>query len=311
LSKLTNKIKFIFALLWFFSTSNAQELMYHEQNIGFNIGGVFTVGSHVQRLGMCFNFFYTNDCFQANSEMRFYFNLKDLGPKVRHPEIVFAQGVLFGYGPKEAMVNPFLSTVSNQTGYKYSVGYSYNAWFNTVKTSQQTGVISLQFDKISFITENDILARPLLDRFRTGAFLIQYQQDSIAQVAMNCTMWTGKMGHSVTDDPNYPQPGYMDTTGGRYTNISHGLLSLQVKYHFALSQIIQANIGIDAEQIRNTVQNRIIHDVCWLPKKWFKRYNCHIPMLDTNGSQYLYREGQKIKKARAYWGLGSNSNLFY
>ena len=141
--------------------SFSQELVVHENNIGFNFGGVFSVGSHVQRLGLCFNFFVVNDFVQANSEMRFYFNFKNLGPPARHPEIVLAQGVVFGYGPKQGMMNPFLSTVSNQTGYLYSVGYSYNAWFNKIKTSQQTGILSLQFQKISFIAENDILARPL------------------------------------------------------------------------------------------------------------------------------------------------------
>src|SRR5205085_2884949 len=118
------------ALLFLFRNSSAQELMYHEGNIGFNVGGVFSVGSHLQRLGLCFNFFYTNDFVQANSELRMYFNFKDLGPKVRHPEMVFAQGIVFGYGPKEGKANPFLTTVSNQTGYLYSFGYSYNVWLN-------------------------------------------------------------------------------------------------------------------------------------------------------------------------------------
>ena len=307
--------QFLILIFWTcFFNGKSKEMMYHEGNVGFNIGGVFAFGSHVQRLGLTFNFFYINDFIQANSELRFYQNMKNLGPNLRYAELTIAQGFVFGYGQKNRTTNPFINTVSNQTGYQYSIGYSYNAWFTprkVIRTTQQTGIISLQFEDISFITENDLLARPLLDRFRTGAFLIQYQKDSIVQVGVNCTLWTGKMGKSVRDDSNYPAPGYMDSTGGVYTNYSHGLLSAQVKYHFVMGQIIQANIGADAEQIRNVVQNKIIHDVCWLPKSWFKRYNCHIPMIDLEGNQYLYRPEQKIKKAKPYWGISTNSNLFY
>ncbi|MBK9285364.1 MAG: hypothetical protein IPM51_13765 [Sphingobacteriaceae bacterium] len=303
----------LFVFLMLKLNTFSQELIYHESPIGFNFGGVFSVGSHVQRLGLTFNFFYVNDRFQMNSEARLQFNLKNLGPSGYHPEFVLSQGVLFAYGAPAPYANPFLSTVSNQTKYQNSLGYAYHLWFTPkkIKTTQQTGIISIQFNQISFITENDILARPLLDRFRTGAFLIQYQHDTTIQAGINCTMWTGQMGKTLRNVEGFPGPGYMDTTGSVHGNKSHGLLSLQAKYHFVVSQIIQANIGVDAEQIRNAVQNRIIHDVCWLPKSWFKRYNCHIPMLDSEGKQYLYKPEQKIKKVKPYWGLSTNSNLFY
>ena len=169
----------------------------------------------------------------------------------------------------------------------------------------------MQFDAVSVIIENDILARPVLDRFRTGAFLIQYQYEDIFQAAINCSMWTGAMGKTVRDVPAFPWGCYIDTTGGIYTDISHGLLSAQIKCNMGYSQIIQANLGVDAEQVRNTIQNKVIHDFFFLPKKWFKRNNCHIPMLDENGNQYLFKPEQKIKKAELYWNVFCNGNLFY
>ena len=39
----------------------------------------------------------------------------------------------------------------------------------------------------------------------------------------------------------------MDTVGGVYTNTSHGLLSLQVKYHVGYSQNVQLNAGMSKE----------------------------------------------------------------
>ena len=78
-----------------------------------------------------------------------------------------------------------------------------------------------------------------------------------------------------------------------------------------MGQILQANVGIDAEEIRNAVQNRFNHDMILIPKKWYKRNNCHIPMLDENGNPYLYLDGQKIKKPELYWNVFSGATNFY
>jgi hypothetical protein len=305
------RLLLFFCLIFFCRGLRSQETLYYHSGVGINLGANLALGSHFQRFGMNFHFFYINDHFQSNTEVRAYFDFKSLGPPILHPELVISQGLLFAYGAPTATFNPFLNSVSNQTGYSNSLAYSYNAYFNKVKTTQQTGIISLQFGAISVITENDILARPLLDRFRTGAFLIQYQYKDLYQAGINCTMWTGAMGRTIRNDSCFPAVGYIDTTGATYGKYSHGLLSAQFKYNMGLSQALQANIGIDAEQVRNAMQNRIIHDVCFLPKSWFKRYNCHIPMIDCNGNQYLYKPGQKIRKPSFYWNLFSDPNLFY
>ncbi|MBA3665110.1 MAG: hypothetical protein H0W61_12995 [Bacteroidetes bacterium] len=289
-----------------------QELVYSNSNIGFNVGANVAFGTHFQRFGMNVNFFYTNKFIQANTEVRAYFSFKNLGPKKIYNELVLSQGLVFGYGSKLNYFNPFINSVSNQTGYSHSVGYSYNAYFNKIRTTQQTGIASLQFGVISVVIENDILARPLLDRFRTGAFLIQYQHRDMFQAAINCTMWTGAMGRQVRDEGgHFIGNCYMDTTGGTYSKLSHGLLSAQVKYNIGLSQTVQANVGMDSEKVRNIMQNRLIHDVGFIPASWFTRYNCHIPMIDKDGEQYIYKPEQKIKKPVLYWNVFSNANLFY
>jgi hypothetical protein len=301
-------------LLLCLSLVRGQELVFSKPHLGFNIGANFAVGSHFQRFGLNFHLFYVNKFFQSNSEVRAYFSFKNLGPQVIYEEVVLSQGVVLGYGSKVRFFNPFLNSVSNQTGHSNSVAYSYNAYFNSprrVKTTQQTGIISLQFNSISFIAENDLLAKPLLDRYRTGAFLLQYQYEDKFQTGLNCTMWTGFMGKVVRDNSHCPANCYIDTTGGTHTQYSHGLLSAQFKYNIGLSQVVQANIGIDAQQVRHAVQNKVIHDLIFLPKAWPKRINCHIPMLDENNEQYLFKPGQKIKKPHFYWNVFSNANLFY
>lgn len=290
----------------------AQEQTQTTTNLGLSISLNAAFGTHFQRLGLNFNFYFRQNFFQANSEIRMYYNFKSLGPKMRYPEIVLSQGIVFGYGKKQNPTNPFLNSVSNQTGYMNSFAYSYNAYFNKRKTTQQTGIVSFQFNKVSLISENDLLARASFDRFRTAAFLIQYQFDSLFQAGINCTMWTGQMGpKKAIDHPKIVSDCYMDTLGGIYTNSSHGLLSGQLKYYAGSSQNIQINAGIDSEQVRNAVQNRFIHDMPLTPHKWHRGKNCHIPMLDQNGNPYLYLEDQKIQKAKLYLNAYSNANLFY
>lgn len=277
-----------------------------------NIGFVSALGNKFQRIGITLQGYYCYGHVQGNAEVRLYRNFRNLGPRKRYNELVTSGGVVVGYGGINTLHNPFLSSISNQTGYRSSVGYSYNLYFNRIKTTQQTGIISLQFRDVSIISENDLLARPELDRFRTGGILVQYQYRDQLQLGVNCTMWTGQMGdHRILISNDFFPYGYMDTTGGRYTQYSHGLLSAQAKASLGYGQIAQASLGVDAEQVRNFVQNRLIHDMAFLPRKWHNPRNCHLPMVDTAGNPYLHLPGQKIKRATPYWNVFTSPSIFY
>jgi hypothetical protein len=295
----------IYFICFVVSTASSQE--FCGANWGFNIGAVTALGNKFQRVGFTFQTYYYYNFAQLNAELRIYHNFKNLGPVKQYDELVASAGLVFGYGAKQKEHNPFLSIVSNQTKYVNSFGYAYNLYFNKVKTTQQTGIIAFQFNKIGIISENDILARPTLDRFRTGAFLVQYQYKNLYQFAVNCTMWTGQMGNKITTEKGC----YMDTTTGIYTNYSHGLLSAQFKMTLDGGQNLQANVGIDAEQVRNFVQNRLIHDMIFIPKRWNKSKNCHLPMLDTENNQFINKTNQKVKSIQPYWNIFSSAAVFY
>lgn len=301
---------FILGILFLEGSLSAFSQFVRQDHFGFNVGAVIAVGNRFHRMGVVLQGYFVYDFVQINAEARVYHSLKNLGPKFEYTEAVTSAGIVFGYGKKQNYYNPFLSSVSNQTKYRYCTGYAFNYYFNRIRTRQQTGTIAFQFGDISFITDNDLFAKKILDRFRTGAILLQYQYKNLFQAGVNCTMWTGQMGIAIKDDEAFPSNGYMDTTGGTYTNYSHGLLSLQFKGNIGFGQNVQGNIGVDAEQVRNAVQNRLIHDMIFMPKN-FRKINCHIPMLDENGNQYLYRNNQKIRKAKPYWNVFSNPALFY
>lgn len=296
-----NRIKCsIILIIGFYSTMLSQ--LQLEKHYGFNVGFVSAIGTHFQRFGIVFQGYGAYNFAQINASFRVYDNFKNLGPRGEHTEFNAALGFCIGYGTKTTEKNLFMSSISNQTGYKNSVAYSYNIWRNKVKTSQVTGIIAFQFNHFSIISENDILAKPILDRFRTGAMLLQYQTKDF-QYAINATMWTGQLGNVVKNDSLFRGHGYINTEGGLYQNLSHGLLSAQVKWANEYGQYLQANVGMDSEKIRNALQNKALHDV--LPK------NYHMPMIDTAGNQYLYRPEQKIKKAKLFLNGYTSPNVFY
>lgn len=304
--------KYLMALLLSLLVVQVQAQLWFQSDRGLNIGFVSALGNRFQRLGITLQGYYCYGHVQGNAEVRFYRNFRNLGPLKKYNELVTSAGVVVGYGGINTLHNPFLSSISNQTGYRSSVGYSYNLYFNRIKTTQQTGTLALQFRDVSIITENDLLARPELDRFRTGAILVQYQHRDQLQLALNCTMWTGQMGdHRILVSNGFFPYGYMDTTDGRYTQYSHGLLSAQAKANLRYGQVAQADVGVDAEQVRNFVQNRLIHDMAFLPKKWHNPRNCHLPMVDTAGNPYLHLPGQKVKRVTPYWNVFTSPSIFY
>lgn len=305
---LFQKIVVLIILLPFcIQSSNGQH--YQNGNFGINLGLVVGIGTHIDRFGVNIGTYYVTDKLQINPTFRLYANAKNLGPDKKYIETSLSLGVVYSFGGTDTTENLFYSPVSNQTGLKNSIGYAYNIYLNNIETSQKTGIISLQFGSYNFIAENDIFAQAILDRFRTGAFIFSYQKDKF-QYAVNTTLFTGEMGERVTDE-NYPfNHVYENTRGGKYTQYSNGLLSAQVKYAGPYQQVYQGNIGIDSERVRHIIQNRVIHDILTMPKLT-GNVNAHIPMLLKDGSQYLFRDGQKIRSAKFYFNGFSNHSLFY
>ena len=302
--------KYIFLVVLFLCVLKSSAQQYQENNLGINIGIVAAFGSQFDRFGFTVNSYYARSHFQVNTGLRCYFNFKNIGPNKQYIEAVASLGIVYAYGKKNNDYSLFFNPVSNQTYRKNSIGYAYNVYLNPIGTNQQTGTISIEVNQFNLIAENDIFARPKLDRFRTGAFLLQYKTDSLA-LGINTTLFTGEMGKKIQDD-NYPFSHlYKSDVNGKYTPNSHGLFSFQAQYITDYYQQLQANIGVDAERVRHVVQNRLIHDMIFLPKAWRKKTNAHIPMLDKEGNQYLFKENEEVKKPRLYYNMFTNSGLFY
>lgn len=206
-----------------------------------------------------------------------------------------------------------MTPVSNHTGKKFSLAYAYNYYFDTIGTSQPTGTLALQIDQLHFITENDILGFRGGDRYRTGAVLLTYQTEK-EQFGLNTTLWTGNATKNTKKIRGTAYPGrygYMDLSRAHYGNLSHGILNLQYNRVLDRFQVIQIRLGIDAEQVRHVLQNRIMHDMYPIPDSWMPKKNLHVPMLDDKGQPYLFEPGQRLRPVRPYFALSMNPSLFY
>ncbi len=283
------------------------------ESFGGNLSLSFRLGTKLNAIGLVLQGFYYREHIQVNGNLRLVYNFNTFVPKKSGFEIQSSLGLLICLGEvKDSIQNPFLHSLSNQTGREYSFGYAINLYLDQIKTSQPTGTIALQYNRFQFLTENDILGRPSSDRYRTAGVLFLYRFDDY-QIGLNTLLWTGNpTGSMIVRDSNYPSKyGYVDMKGAKYGNFSTGIMSLQIQYVLPYQQIAQANIGLDSEWIRHFWQNRLIHDMYFIPAKLNPAKNPHIPMVDTEGNPYLYEEGQKVRRNQFYFNLGLNQSPFY
>lgn len=306
------KFLILILILTHFTASNAQDSFF-----GFSAGLSFSFGNKVNRIGVSGAAYYTYAFAQVNAKINWYYNFQSLGTKHKASELQLGAGAEFGFGKRDTLRNNFIGLAENNLLQKNSVGYSYIRYWDNNSTTQSTGILDLNFGPVKLATENDLFAagKGWRDRYRTGAFLISYQYLD-TRFAINSTFWTGDYtGCDNIYGSSYPARfGYRTSEKGHYTNFSLGLLSAQITTilpSVPFSQVAQMNIGIDSEKIRNGLQNKIIHDQPFFPKKWIKREPAHLPMIATDGGQYLFQENQEIRPTSFYFNIGMNSGMFY
>lgn len=284
--------------------------------MGGTVGLSIQLGTTINRVGISATGYYLSDFVQVNTQLRGFYSFTDLGPRPAKPgwEAQISAGALVGFGPDRHTEGPFLSPVSNQTGRQYAIAYAYNLYFDQRKTSQRTGTVAFHIGRFFAASENDALSGELADKFRTASLVFLYRVDSLT-IGFNTLMWTGDSRDPKVKkirNSDYPgRFGYKDLRDVLYGHFSHGIQTVQVQYALPYGQIAQANVGIDSEYVRHFLQNRLIHDMYFVPLKWNKSKNPQYPMLDNEGLPYLYLPGQKVKPARLFFNAGMNTGLFY
>ena len=283
-----------------------------QTNYGFYGGLSINLGNEQTRIGIIGGGYINHDYVQLNVKAGGYYNLKSIGIGSKAPEGILGIGLVGAYGPKDSTKIMFNTLLDNNTFRKHSLGYAWNYYWDGQNTSQATGTIMLVFDKIQVATENDLFGwvRGYEDKYRTGAIRVSYQYDNW-EFAWKHILYTGDLDeNNAVTNTNYPACfGYYSDENSTYSDKSHGISALEVKYKLPYQQVLVSCVGVDSEWIRHCIQNEFMHDL--LNKKITKYPNSHIPMVAGNGSQYLFLENQKVKPTTIYYNLGMNTPLFY
>jgi len=290
------------------------------QSVFFDIALTVNIGTHIQRSGLQFRGHLEYKQWQAYSSAKFNFSKKGLGPIKNSIGTLLSAGASFSHGNQEILNTdhdylhlPFL--LFRESFKKYSYGYSFHYYLDRHKTSQGSGSIFIKLNNVYLIGENDILGNLTgKDQYRTGSFALAYVADRIV-LHSKVLMWTGqtrcKGMQRVKNNPRFDSRyGYKDHSMCNYSNLSHGIFSMGLSYRTNHWMPTLA-IGRDDEKIRNTVQNKLIHDMPFIPKRWNGAKNAHIPMLDINGNPYINKNEQVLKPGSWFLQLGLNDGIFY
>jgi len=301
--------KYLFPLLFCLLSSPLFAQLDFAKGFGGQIGLSFNLGTHFNRIGVMAKFFYHYEYVQANVQICGFYNARSFPVGTPSWEGQLRIGVVGAFGIKDSVhYSPFINEISNQTSRPFSVGYSYNFYLDDQKTSQLSGTFGFGIYGFSLVMENDFLAFLNEDKYRSGAIGVYYRINN-TQIGLNQISWTAdpyEEGTSkVTDNKQFPAKyGYRSMKGVRYGAHSVGALALQVEHSIGYGQYLAAAIGIDADQIRNFMQNKLVHDS-------FMLKNPHVPMVDSEGNQFLYEEGQKIRTPKFFFQVMANNTALY
>lgn len=283
----------------------------------FRIGLIVEYGSHVNRLGVLVSTATQYDATQFNAELRAYQNFKSFGPVQKGFETVWSIGVAQGFGRAFKSENPLVDSHFFNPGKRYTLGYTFAKYDDRIETSQGTGSVFFGHRDFFFNFENDLFGNTQgRDRFRTGGVSFHYYYDRWLFSLKNI-IWTGqtrckeKVSYTDTDYPS--RYGYQDVTKCKYGNLSHGIAAINVRYmpEDWFGQYLYGAIGLDDERIRHFLQNKIIHDMYFIPDAINPSQNLHYPMLDEEGSPYLFLKDQVLKKPKVYAQLAANGHWLY
>ena len=305
-------IAFLVLLSFCLSAQDAKEFSFR-----FKIGLIVDYGTHINRVGVMASTASQYSATQVNAELRGYYNFKTFGPEQEGVETVWSLGIAQGFGGSYDAENPLVDSHFFDSDRLYTLGYTFSKYDDKMQTSQGTGSIFFAHKDFFLNFENDLFGNTHgRDRFRTGGVSLHYYYDRWLFSIKNI-IWTGetrcKEKVSYTDTTYPSRYGYQDVTKCKYGNLSHGIAAINIRFmpEDWFGQHFGAAIGLDHEKIRHFFQNKLIHDMYFVPDKINPSQNLHYPMLDENGAPYLFLKDQILKKASIYVQLGANGHWLY
>jgi hypothetical protein len=279
---------------------------FSNERFGASLGLIVNLGTHINRVGVSVNTYYTDYFYQLNAGSIFTFNLNGFGGRKKFWESRSSLGLMLLGGKHEITPDFQLDGLMHNTSYNYGVGYNYLWYYDNAGTSQLSGGWSAHIKNFSILFENDVFGGQAKDRFRTGHLTLNYRYD-LFKYTLGLYIWTGETKNSIWQKVPLDKcpSGFRILEDLPYGRTSHGIVYGGASYNLGYGQIANARIGIDSEQIRHGFQNRFIHDLIFLPPN-VERNTPHYPRLDENGCAVF--EKDSVRKDRFYFQLGLNEN---
>ena len=275
---------------------------YPENTVGFRIVGEYKVGEEAE-LALAYGLSY---------------NFRSYGPNIRHLEHSIMGTAHYVWG--DEMSDPDEEDLSyikflDSRSYQNSFGYTWQRFFNRIGTSQNVGTIHMRFNKTVTQFSNDVFANTNgKDRYRTGGFAFGFYENKTLYMS-KLLIWTGdshcKEMKKIRETDYPARWGFRDITDCNYGKLSHGILSFGVTKDIGYGQTVGGNLGIDSESIRHLIQNKVFHDLYFVPRFMNKTKNLHLPMKTENGENFLFQDGQKVRKNRLVWQFSLNPTTLY
>ncbi len=282
---------------------------WYSLDFGVNASLFVSLGSHQTSIGGKLNTFLGIQNMQLNSGITTRYFVKNIGSRCHFWEHRIGFGAVVRWGERKNPVNYNFDVALHNSAHKYSLGYGYLWYFDPVGTKQRSGTWNLGIERIDLQFENDVFGGQAKDRFRTGGLSVSYR-DSIQQIAIKLILWTGETAKSVwSRTPQLKQPsGFRDLSSLPYGYLNHGILCIEYSCVVSFNQTVGGRIGWDSEYTRHVFQNRISHDLIFLPKK-IERNTPHYPMFDEFGNNVWTRKA--ARKPKFYGKLFIGDDLFY
>ena len=263
------------------------------------------LGTHVNSIGILLKTYYTDHFYQVNAGTSFVWNLTSYGQRKKFLENRTYLGAVFLGGKKDNLIDYQLDGLTHQTAFRNGLGYNYLWYFDKAGTSQRSGGFTLMLNKVSILFENDVFGGQANDRYRTGHVLVNYRYHDF-KFGTGIYLWTGETNgaqwnrQSSKDCPY----GFKDLSQLPYGKTSHGIWYGSFISNLGFGQTVQMKLGVDSEQIRNSIQNRLIHDLIFLPKT-VKHNTPHYPRLNQADEPVFDKTLRR--KDRFYFQGGINS----
>ena len=273
---------------------------------GFQAGLILDFGSHENEIGIEFNSFGLYKFTQLNLGGRFSFVLNSNGNRKLFWEERIHTGILVLGGKRSLSPDSYFAGLIHNSSYSNAFGYNYIWYFDNIGTSQRSGSFGLTINKSSLFFENDVFAGEANDRFRTGHLQFSYR-DKLVRYNAGVNIWTGETRGTPrlkTENVSCPN-GFKNLTNLPFGKTSHGVFYIGAQYNLPLSQNIHWRLGFDSEQVRHLFQNRLTHDLIFLPKN-FPRNTPHYPRLDSYGNPVFTKKDRR--KDKIYIQFGTNGN---